>query len=482
MPITLVIGSSGSGKTTFVEDVYKINKCCYIRQYHQIRPYIPVCQIPNFDPTMLPFWELYSKRVLNDKTNPSYQPKIKIGGMLGADSVRGLSGGQRKMMLFELVRQRTANTKGVLVILDEPFAGVTDEFVPFLARQLTEMRAKHSVLLVTNDHVKVLTGMSDTIITLSATDRLSVTLDGETYDREIVTHAVAVGRNYDLPMGSRDVQFFIHTELINNPQLLGTIGTCFVLLALFTLTFINSHTGSEALIAVALMVVQFFSAEQYMLSLPDWRNAIHLEADALLHRSRQTSFALKTVVAIALIFFIATATFGFAQIVLGTLSTFDIWLYMLTDCLFMMFNFIAFGIYSNMPLLAIQPIGGLPFVATIFFSTTFSPGAGIPGIKALRYLFTRYYYWCALPHVQDSMEGCPSRYVSLGLAVLTGCSSIFIFFMFPALQALLCRHKTRAADQKHTLFCTQPSFSEIQGKVFKNHGHMRPPARDSTCA
>ena len=32
----------------------------------------------------------------------------------------------------------------------------------------------------------------------------------------------------------------------------------------------------------------------------------------------------------------------------------------------------------------------------IFFSTTFSPGSGVAGVKELRYLFARFYLWCRL--------------------------------------------------------------------------------------
>eukprot|EP00621_Florenciella_sp_RCC1693_P001810 CAMPEP_0182527462 /NCGR_PEP_ID=MMETSP1323-20130603/3863_1 /TAXON_ID=236787 /ORGANISM="Florenciella parvula, Strain RCC1693" /LENGTH=42 /DNA_ID= /DNA_START= /DNA_END= /DNA_ORIENTATION= len=42
MTLTVVVGSSGSGKTTFLNDVHKQNKCTYIRQYHNLRPYIAV--------------------------------------------------------------------------------------------------------------------------------------------------------------------------------------------------------------------------------------------------------------------------------------------------------------------------------------------------------------------------------------------------------------------------------------------------------
>jgi hypothetical protein len=99
MTLSVVVGSSGSGKTTFLNDgmllrsdvcrcyrvylysffvvtvvvtphsqlvtlscratncyetiVAKQHKCTYIRQYHGIRPYITVTKIPRFDPTRL---------------------------------------------------------------------------------------------------------------------------------------------------------------------------------------------------------------------------------------------------------------------------------------------------------------------------------------------------------------------------------------------------------------------------------------------
>ena len=42
-----------TGKTTFLNDVHKFHKCTYIRQYHNLRPYIKVAAIPNFDPTQV---------------------------------------------------------------------------------------------------------------------------------------------------------------------------------------------------------------------------------------------------------------------------------------------------------------------------------------------------------------------------------------------------------------------------------------------
>ena len=80
-------------------------------------------------------------------------------------------------MLFELISQRTALQDNLLIILDEPFAGVTDDFVPFIVERLNEMREKHNVLLVTNDHVETLKKMADNTITVSAINRGKVRIN-----------------------------------------------------------------------------------------------------------------------------------------------------------------------------------------------------------------------------------------------------------------------------------------------------------------
>lgn len=207
-------GSSGSGKTTFLNSVHGLHKCTYVRQYHTLRPYIPVCKIPDFDPTQLPYWNLYSQKKLEGAggaKNASYNPDVKIGGTMAGEFVAGLSGGQRKMMAFELVRQRTSSQSDLLIVLDEPFAGVTDDFVPFITERLAEMARKHNLVLVTNDHIEVLTEMADSTITVSAIDRSKVLVEGKSHEQELVLHALAKGEAYEHNIGSRDVWFFVKT-------------------------------------------------------------------------------------------------------------------------------------------------------------------------------------------------------------------------------------------------------------------------------
>ena len=75
------------------------------------------------------------------------------------------------ILLFELMYQRTAEINDLLLVLYEPFAGVTDDFVPWIVNRRNAMRKRHNILLVTNDHVDTLKSMADNTITISANDR-----------------------------------------------------------------------------------------------------------------------------------------------------------------------------------------------------------------------------------------------------------------------------------------------------------------------
>ena len=63
----------------------------------------------------------------------------------------------------------------------------------------------------------------------------------------------------------------------------------------------------------------------------------------------------------------------------------------------------------------------MPFLFMIFFSSTFSPGAGVDSLKVLRFLFPRFYLWCRLPGVKDFMEDCPDDDMLVGCVVGSGC-------------------------------------------------------------
>ena len=85
----------------------------------------------------------------------------------------------------------------LLLVLDEPFAGVTDDFVPWIVNRLNEMRKHHNILLVTNDHVSTLKGMADNTITVSAIDRSKVQVNGlNNVSRDKAILALSVGEDF----------------------------------------------------------------------------------------------------------------------------------------------------------------------------------------------------------------------------------------------------------------------------------------------
>ena len=478
MTLTVVVGASGSGKTTFLEDVHKLHKCCYVRQYHTVRPYIQVRKIPNFEPSRLPYWDLYAKKTVEGGAkNASYNPAIKIGGTMAGEFTAGLSGGQRKMMLFELVRQRTESSKDLLIVLDEPFAGVTDDFVPYITSVLEEMRTKHNILLVTNDHVGTLTKLADSTITVSAIDRAKVLLNGVSYEREVALHAVAVGNEYQHHAGSQDLLFFANTELFTNPQVGSTIAFTIVAMLFFLLSYWDSKPGSEALLLVALNLICYFALKPYLVALADWRNTMKEEAEALMsRRSVQMNLALKSCIVLLLLTFISIFAFGCLQSCIGTLGGVEVWVMMLFDSASLTFPFICFGLYSSLPLQTVTILSSLSWLFVIFFSTTFSPGSGVEGVKALRYLFARFYFWCRVPGYKEMMEGCPADDTLVWYTILTGCLPLILFVVFQFVRVTILNMRKQRKDNKaRAEISMKPEYKDVQNELYKNHKNQLVP-------
>jgi ABC-type lipoprotein export system ATPase subunit len=442
MTLTVVVGSSGSGKTTFLNDVYKRHKCVYIRQYHLIRPYITVSKIPKFDPTALPYWEIYQKEEKADG--------IMVGGTMAGEFTAGLSGGQRKLLLFELIVQRTKTQSDLLIVLDEPFAGVTDDFVPFLVERLNEMRKTHNILLVTNDHVETLTKMSDNTITVSAIDRSKVKINmlEEPVDRELTILALAVGGPYVHEPSNADLKFFLDVEVYSNQALVGIAFFTIFCYSLFLATFWDSSENNASTVVIAGSIVAYFCVNPYLLSLVDWRNAMTEEAEALLHSSKKMNQILKTLVTLSLILIISTIEWGCINACTSGLEEFETWIGLLFDSMSATLFLILLGVYSKLPFQSVQILGSLPFLLMIFLSTTFSPGAGVPGIKELRYLFPRFYLWCTLPEVMEQMEDCPPENLNTLYLVLSAFTSTFFFLAAKGIQAFK-KEAVKSEDEEH---------------------------------
>ncbi len=99
-------------------------------------------------------------------------------------------------------------------MINQPFAGVTDDFVPFIIKRLNDIKQKHNILLVTNDHVDVLKNMADNTIVVSALDRTKVTVNNKHgIDRDLLLKAMSVGDDYSYSnIGKQDLKLFFNVE------------------------------------------------------------------------------------------------------------------------------------------------------------------------------------------------------------------------------------------------------------------------------
>ena len=105
----------------------------------------------------------------------------------------------------------------------------------------------------------------------------------------------------------------------------------------------------------------------------------------------------------------------------------------------------------------------------LFFSTSFSPGAGVEGVKALRYLFARFYLWCRIPGVKESMEGCPADDALVGYTILSGCLGLILFLLFELVRHQIVRRKKAIKTKsKQEAVAARPEFAQIQMELYKN--------------
>jgi len=280
----------------------------------------------------------------------------------------GLSGGQRKLLLFELICQRTAVQDNLLIVLDEPFAGVTDDFVPFIVKRLNEMRKKHNILLVTNDHVETLKKMADNTVTVSAIDRSKVKINGkEGVDRALALLAMSIGDEYKQSTNNNDLAFFRTVEFSKNGGIPNVVAFAVFAFGLFLLMYWDSEPGNESFVLIAAGLVSFFTANPYFLQLCDWRIFMVEEAEALLHSSKSANKVLKTLLTLFLLFAITCTQFACLEAVIGTLSTAEFFFGILFDNLSLLVFIICLGLYTDLSDQAVQIFGAMPFLFMIFF-------------------------------------------------------------------------------------------------------------------
>jgi hypothetical protein len=79
---------------------------------------------------------------------------------------------------------------------------------------------------------------------------------------------------------------------------------------------------------------------------------------------------------------------------------------------------------------------------------SFSPGFENV-FQELRYLFSRFYFWCIIPGVQDSMEGCPNDDVIVLYTILSGFVGTVMFLVYEAIRIGLNASRTKATSKQH---------------------------------
>ena len=152
--------------------------------------------------------------------------------------------------------------------------------------------------------------------------------------------------------------------------------------------FLTNEYLSTLFTLQASGMVAFFTANPYFLQLTDWRIFMVEEAEALLHSSKSMNKMLKTFLTLFLLFVITVVQYLCMEAVLGTLTEYYYFFGILFDNLSLLVFILLLGLYTNLPDQAVQIFGAMPFLLMIFFSTTFSPGAGVKGVKELRCEFS----------------------------------------------------------------------------------------------
>jgi hypothetical protein len=237
------------------------------------------------------------------------------------------------------------------------------------------MRQRHNILLVTNDHIETLTSMADNIITVSAIDRSVVKInDRLRMDRDVAIAALSVGDEYIYEGSSADLKFFLDVEVFNNSGIFVVVGMTVFLFGLFLLSFWNSAEESASLVLIASGLLAHVAIDTYQLSQVEWRNFMTEEAEALLHSSKGMNKFLRTCLSMFIILTVSLVEYGMVNAVINGLEDINFWIAMLFDSCSTTLPYICLSLYTTLPYQAVATVASIPFLLTLFFSTTFSPG------------------------------------------------------------------------------------------------------------
>lgn len=218
-----------------------------------------------------------------------------------------------------------------------------------------------------------------------------------------------------------------------------------------------------------------------MITLVEWRNAVLEESEALVHSSETLNKVLKALLTLSIICILTLLEFLVVNVATnGLFLQFKYWLAMQCDTASLTFAFVCLGIFTQLGFQTVQIFGSSPFLLMMFLSTTFSPGAGVPGLKDLRYLFPRFYYWCMLPgggpglaSVSSRMQGCPTSNLIYLYLILSAFVGVFIFFCFKAFNHLRSVASSRKQGREREQRIDPNDLRELQVELYGENALRR---------
>jgi hypothetical protein len=92
-----------------------------------------------------------------------------------------------------------------------------------------------------------------------------------------------------------------------NSALLSLFLFSFVAYAMFLVSLWESVANNIGLVVIGAQMVVFCTFNPYLMSLVDWRNAIHEESEALIHSSKGMNKFLKMILTLSIMTTVSTA-------------------------------------------------------------------------------------------------------------------------------------------------------------------------------
>ena len=186
--------------------------------------------------------------------------------------------------------------------------------------------------------------------------------------------------------------------------------------------------------------------------------------------SVETNLTLRTCLTFFFGLIIWNLEYLVVNIVVSGLNTIDVWLGIFFDNLSTTMPFIIMGLYTSAPHQEVEMIGSFPFLLMLFLSTAYSPGAGIPVLKELRYIFPKFYFWCFVPGVDDSMEGCPETRGEILLYMALSSFTFSAIFLGIKIVGDFKERKKNTIRDKSTLELLDDDFEGLQVALYGDRG------------